>query len=203
MDLCASFSPPVIFTTTYLLSRDITLLQHAAIRTANASKKQRLEGTKKAWTPLSPYPFSPESQRDNTILCGFLSSHSANTNIDRQQIMNTPSPSNEKVDSTNFIFKSAGGTDISANITDEATIANNPPKDDPLQPPLDSISPSGASAGADTSSPESPTKKKLTLPETPRWRFVNKAKKTEGYSSSAAGTFVKGTKIIHSRRCVK
>jgi len=33
---------------------------------------------------------------------------------------------------------------------------------------------------------------KFTVPELPRWRFLSKAKKTEGYSSTAAGTIVKG-----------
>jgi hypothetical protein len=107
--------------------------------------------------------------------------------------MDTPSPSNEKVDdSTNDIVESAVGIDISANITVEATIANNFPDDEPLYPPP-------AAVGGTSS----PAPKKLTLPETPRWRFVNKAKKTEGYSSSAAGTVVTGTKIILSWPCVQ
>ena len=41
-----------------------------------------------------------------------------------------------------------------------------------------------------SSSPAS--KKGMISAESPRWRFVNKAKKTEGYSSAAAGTVVTG-----------
>ena len=37
----------------------------------------------------------------------------------------------------------------------------------------------------------------MRAPETPMWRFVNKAKKREGYSSSAAGKVVEG-KIARS-----
>ena len=89
---------------------------------------------------------------------------------DKTNIMNTPLHSKEVVDSTDDYSISAICADVSAvNITDEAT---------------------------DTSSH---TAKKLSAPETPRWRFVNKAKKTEGYSSSAAGTFVKGGKTVISR----
>ena len=39
---------------------------------------------------------------------------------------------------------------------------------------------------------ESTVRAPFTVPETPRWRFVNKAKKTEGYSSRAAGAVVEG-----------
>jgi hypothetical protein len=89
---------------------------------------------------------------------------------DKTNIMNTPLHSKEVVDLTDDYSISAICADVSAvNITDEAT---------------------------DTSSH---TAKKLSAPETPRWRFVNKAKKTEGYSSSAAGTFVKGGKTVISR----
>ncbi|KAL3768626.1 hypothetical protein ACHAW5_004321 [Stephanodiscus triporus] len=72
-------------------------------------------------------------------------------------------------------YVSVVGVGVSAaNVADEAAVeSNNSPKDESLRPPPDSL-------------------KKLTAPETPRWRFVNKAKKTEGYSSSAAGTFVRG-----------
>jgi hypothetical protein len=106
--------------------------------------------------------------------------------------MDTPSASKEKVDAASDIIESAGGIDNSANTTGEATIANNPQDNDPLYPPPDAV--------VGTSSPAA---KKLTLPETPRWRFVNKAKKTEGYSSSAAGAYVRGTKITLSWRYVK
>jgi hypothetical protein len=66
--------------------------------------------------------------------------------------------------------------DSVANITD----------DESLRPSPDSTPPSVV---GDTSSS---TAKRVSAPETPRWRFVNKAKKTEGYSSSAAGRFVQG-----------
>lgn len=33
---------------------------------------------------------------------------------------------------------------------------------------------------------------KFSVPETPRWRFVSAAKKTEGYSSVSAGNVVQG-----------
>jgi hypothetical protein len=39
----------------------------------------------------------------------------------------------------------------------------------------------------------SPPKKIIEAPETPLWRFINMAKKREGYSSTAAGTIVEGT----------
>ena len=45
-----------------------------------------------------------------------------------------------------------------------------------------------------TTSPKS--EKRFSVAEVPRWRFVNKAKKTAGYSSSAAGQVVKGKHII-------
>ena len=41
-------------------------------------------------------------------------------------------------------------------------------------------------------SSSSPPMTMLAAPEIPRWRFVAKAKKTEGYSSHAAGTIVQG-----------
>ena len=37
-----------------------------------------------------------------------------------------------------------------------------------------------------------PTKKFTTVAETPKWRFVAKAKSTEGYSSCAAGQVIEG-----------
>ncbi|KAL7544749.1 hypothetical protein ACHAWF_008108, partial [Thalassiosira exigua] len=43
----------------------------------------------------------------------------------------------------------------------------------------------------DASSPSSPTPVR-TAPEPPRWRFVNDAKKSSGYSTRHAGSFVKG-----------
>lgn len=47
-----------------------------------------------------------------------------------------------------------------------------------------------------TTSPEhrssSPQRKRFSVPETPRWRFITSAKKTEGYSSVSAGTIVQG-----------
>ncbi len=43
------------------------------------------------------------------------------------------------------------------------------------------------------------TAKKLSVHEPPRWRFINRAKKTEGYSSMAAGYIVKGACIYASR----
>jgi hypothetical protein len=95
-------------------------------------------------------------------------------------IMNTPS--NSTADDN---FVSAVGVDVSAaNVTDEATVASNHPKDESLRPPPNSL-------------------KKLSSPETPRWRFVNKAKKTEGYSSSAAGAIVRGAKVMVSWRLVR
>ena len=42
------------------------------------------------------------------------------------------------------------------------------------------------------------TAKKLSVHEPPRWRFINRAKKTEGYSSMAAGYIVKGACIYAS-----
>ena len=42
----------------------------------------------------------------------------------------------------------------------------------------------------DAPSPISPSS---IAPDPPQWRFVRKAKKTEGYSSDYAGSYVKGT----------
>ena len=108
-------------------------------------------------------------------------------------IMEAPSPSNEKADSTGEV-ESAISIDIASNITDD--VADISPKDDSLQPPVGLLSPSTTttSADGDVSSPSSTNK--LTLPETPRWRFVSRAKKTEGYSSSAAGTYIIGEWIV-------
>ena len=59
-----------------------------------------------------------------------------------------------------------------------------PPPERPLRPP------------PPTSPGASPTSARgLSVPETPRWRFVSRAKKTEGYTSSAAGTYVVGELI--------
>ncbi len=45
------------------------------------------------------------------------------------------------------------------------------------------------------------TAKKLSVQhEPPRWRFINRAKKTEGYSSVSAGYIVKGACIYASSR---
>ena len=52
----------------------------------------------------------------------------------------------------------------------------------------DGPTPVSASASASASA----VKKKYSVPETPRWRFVTQAKKTEGYSSIYAGSVVKG-----------
>jgi hypothetical protein len=94
-------------------------------------------------------------------------------------IMNTP---HSTADDT---FVSVVCVEMSAaNVTDEAAVESDSPKDESLRPPPDSL-------------------KKLSAPETPRWRFVNKAKKTEGYSSSAAGTFVRGAKMMVSWRLVR
>ena len=40
------------------------------------------------------------------------------------------------------------------------------------------------------------SEKRFSVAEVPRWRFVDEAKKTDGYSSSAAGQVVKGKHII-------
>jgi hypothetical protein len=104
--------------------------------------------------------------------------------------MDAPSPSNERADPTRDVFESAAGIDVASNIADD--VADISPKNRSLHPPFGPSSPSTtvASADGDISSPSSAWKS--TLPETPRWRFVSRAKKTEGYSSSAAGTFVIG-----------
>jgi len=47
-------------------------------------------------------------------------------------------------------------------------------------------------AAASPSQHRPPDKKRWSVPESPRWRFVSQAKKTEGYSSVAAGTVVEG-----------
>ncbi|KAL3808766.1 hypothetical protein ACHAXA_001342 [Cyclostephanos tholiformis] len=94
--------------------------------------------------------------------------------------------SNEGMNSANNNFVSGVGIDVSVN-----SRASNLPKYESLRP-----SPESTVVGDTTSSS---TAKSVLAPETPRWRFVNKAKKTEGYSSSAAGTYVKG---ISSRELV-
>ena len=43
-----------------------------------------------------------------------------------------------------------------------------------------------------TTTAATPPKQKYTVPETPKWRFVAKAKSTEGYSSCAAGQVIEG-----------
>jgi len=40
------------------------------------------------------------------------------------------------------------------------------------------------------------TTSKFKVDEMPRWRFVGKAKKTEGYTSAAAGKVIEGELII-------
>ena len=108
----------------------------------------------------------------------YLSLYSLNGEV-RILIMNTP---HSTADDT---FVSVVCVEMSAaNVTDEAAVESDSPKDESLRPPPDSL-------------------KKLSAPETPRWRFVNKAKKTEGYSSSAAGTFVRGAKMMVSWRLVR
>lgn len=47
-----------------------------------------------------------------------------------------------------------------------------------------------SSANDAPNSPISPSSK--IAPDPPQWRFVRKAKKTEGYSSDYAGSYVKG-----------
>lgn len=41
--------------------------------------------------------------------------------------------------------------------------------------------------------------KRFSVPEMPQWRFVNKAKKTEGYSTESAGSIVKGKSVGEGR----
>mmetsp|Transcript_35757 Transcript_35757/g.60966 ORF Transcript_35757/g.60966 Transcript_35757/m.60966 type:complete len:752 (+) Transcript_35757:58-2313(+) len=53
-------------------------------------------------------------------------------------------------------------------------------------------SPSSSASPSDVSSPDSKSSGNGTAPEPPRWRFVNKAKKSLGYSSIHAGTYIKG-----------
>mmetsp|Transcript_11736 Transcript_11736/g.28839 ORF Transcript_11736/g.28839 Transcript_11736/m.28839 type:complete len:717 (-) Transcript_11736:854-3004(-) len=54
-------------------------------------------------------------------------------------------------------------------------------------------SPSNPDGGkADEFCDDRRTPEKITAPEPPRWRFVNEAKKSLGYSSLAAGTYVEG-----------
>ena len=48
------------------------------------------------------------------------------------------------------------------------------------------------SSKATTTTATPPTKKYTTVAETPKWRFVAKAKSTEGYSSCAAGQVIEG-----------
>ena len=108
-------------------------------------------------------------------------------------IMEAPSPSNEKADSTGEV-ESAISIDIASNITDD--VADISPKDDSLQPPVGQSSPSPTTTSADGTISSPSSTNKLTLPETPRWRFVSRAKKTEGYSSSAAGTYIIGEWIV-------
>ena len=108
-------------------------------------------------------------------------------------IMEAPSPSNEKADSTGEV-ESAISIDIASNITDD--VADISPKDDSLQPPVGQSSPSPTTTSADGNISSPSSTNKLTLPETPRWRFVSRAKKTEGYSSSAAGTYIIGEWIV-------
>ena len=58
----------------------------------------------------------------------------------------------------------------------------------------------GASPGIDVAASSAPSSsdikpaeaKAATAPQPPRWRFVNEAKKSSGYSSMHAGSFIKG-----------
>ncbi len=108
-----------------------------------------------------------------------------------EKIMDAPPPSNDKKDPTGDIVEAAAsGKGIISNIIDD--VAETSPKDESLQLPLGISSPSTTTTSADGDISSSPSAKKITLPETPRWRFVSQAKKTEGYSSSAAGRLVIG-----------
>jgi len=73
-----------------------------------------------------------------------------------------------------------------ATVRQHASIAtiNAPP------PPRSSLH--AASVDAPRSPPPSPGKKRVFIAEPPRWRFVNSAKKSMGYSSFSAGTYVQG-----------
>jgi hypothetical protein len=65
----------------------------------------------------------------------------------------------------------------------------------------DSSPPSDGGEGTSRPPPDSTssrsTAKKLSVHDPPRWRFINRAKKTEGYSSMAAGYIVKGAFNMH------
>ena len=45
--------------------------------------------------------------------------------------------------------------------------------------------------------PNSPISPSSIAPDPPQWRFVRKAKKTEGYSSDYAGSYVKGELLYY------
>ena len=98
-----------------------------------------------------------------------------------------------------------GGTSTQADVlnqpdptTNVETTAMNEPTDisEPREKQPSTVE-VGASNGNDEGEPSSnsdkPTlKKHWSVKETPKWRFVAKAKKTEGYSSTAAGPVIQG-----------
>ena len=50
--------------------------------------------------------------------------------------------------------------------------------------------------------PKSPVSPSSIAPDPPQWRFVRNAKKTEGYSSDYAGSYVKGMCYISALKMV-
>ena len=51
---------------------------------------------------------------------------------------------------------------------------------------------SAAASSGDQPGKEAGSPKRFSAPQAPRWRFIESAKKTQGYSSFAAGSVVKG-----------
>ena len=62
----------------------------------------------------------------------------------------------------------------------------------PTQRPTHDIVSLQASSDEDTLSTTQSPEKTNTAPEPPRWRFINDAKKSLGYSSIYAGSYIKG-----------
>ena len=57
---------------------------------------------------------------------------------------------------------------------------------------VDIIEQENSKATTTTTATSQPKKKFTTVAETPKWRFVAKAKSTEGYSSCAGGQVIEG-----------
>ena len=110
---------------------------------------------------------------------------------------NQPNPMNEQTDTTSQSLNNEptdNETSKRTQVAEEEPSAANNCNDEGGAPKNDDDV--GASdnnnEGLDKPPPTSMKKKQWTVKEQPKWRFVAVAKKTEGYSSTAAGSVIEG-----------